>query len=427
MFGVDQLPEAFEAVVRSTHPGRVALDFTTPSPAVKPAEPELVVRPDARYLVTGGFGSFGLVSAGWLAEASARHLVLAGRRGASTDDARTRVAALRAVGVRIEEAQLDISDRDAVRALVDGFAADGPPLRGVLHAAGVIDDQPVATITRASIAGVMEPKVLGALHLHEATVAAGCELDLFVLFSSVVALTGTVPQLSYAAANATLDAIAGHRHAAGLAATSLNWGALAGGGMAEATEEVARYLELLGVRSIDMRFAARAMAELLRFDAVQVGLVDVDWARVAAANPATARTPRFATSIAEAQAGASGAQALHDELLAMPEEERREVLGYMLAEQLASVLGVPAETIELDTPLPDLGLDSLMAVELGARVNLSLGLELSALELIRGLSLSALAAHVMPALIGGGGRGPSPAEPSEDGASPATARQPAVL
>jgi acyl transferase domain-containing protein/NADPH:quinone reductase-like Zn-dependent oxidoreductase/acyl carrier protein len=404
VYGVDRLTEAFEATLASSHPGRVALDFSTTDIQLLPELPELVVDSGARHLITGGFGSFGLATAEWLAGTGARHLVLAGRSGASSEAAVARVQALRDAGVEVEELSLDIADPDAVDAMITALAQDGPPLRGVFHAAGVLDDGPVAELTQASLNRVLAPKVRGAWNLHAATLAAGIELDHFVLYSSIAAITGNVPQYTYAAANTILDELAFHRRLANLTAVSVNWGPLSGGGgMAEADEQVARYLELIGIGLVDMGDAAAALGEILRLDATHLSISDTDWLTWASAYPLTARTPRFAELIAAARSGASGAEALQEELRSLPEEERTVVIAYMLAEHVAAVLGMPAETVDLETPLPDLGLDSLMAVELGTQINLSLGLELSALDLSRGLNLQELAAHVTPALIGGKG------------------------
>jgi acyl transferase domain-containing protein/NADPH:quinone reductase-like Zn-dependent oxidoreductase/acyl carrier protein len=398
VYPLGRLAEAFESVLRSVHIGRVALSFDDEAPEVMPALPDVAFRADGSYLITGGYGAFGLATARWLVRRGARHLVLAGR-GGPTPGVAGQLAALQAAGAQITGARLDVADSAAVEALLARIGAQLPPLRGVFHAAGVLDDQPYAQLTGESLRRVLEPKAHGAVNLHEAVVQAGLDLDYFVLYSSVSAVTGPVPQLSYASASATLDALAQLRQTAGLPALSVNWGSLSGGGMAESSPEVQRYLAAIGLRPIDMDFAASCLNEALRFGLTQVGIVDVDWARWASTHSPSASSPRVAAQVAAA-AGGGSAGALRQELLAVPAEQRAEVVGSMLAEQVASVLGIPAEAVDLATPLPDLGLDSLLAVELVVRISLNLGVEVSALELSRGSGLAHLAATLLPALTG---------------------------
>lgn len=394
-FPVSRAGDALECVARAGQVGRVALSFEEPQPPVVPAQPRCTFRPDATYLVTGGFGDFGLATARWLVAAGAVHLVLVGRRGAHTAQARAQLAAFTAAGVRVRAAALDVADPAAVAALVADVSATMPPLRGVFHAAGVLSDRPYTDIDAASLESVMAPKARGALNLHEAV--AGLPVDHFVLYSSASAVTGNVPQASYCAANTVLDTLAFARRAQGLPALTVNWGSLTGG-MAESSEEVRRYLAAIGLAPIDLDTATAALGECLALDLTHVGVLDLDWSRWAATHPASAGTPRFAEVVAAAGVGGSQANQLRSELASLPEEQRVEVLGYVLAEQLAEVLGLPAESLDLATPLPDLGLDSLMAVDLGARVSLTLGVEVSALEFSRGLGLSGLARKILPML-----------------------------
>jgi acyl carrier protein len=287
-----------------------------------------------------------------------------------------------------------------------------PRLRGVFHAAGVLGDLPLAEITEESLQRVMDPKVRGALNLDAVLEAEGADLDAFVLYSSASAVVGPVPQIAYASANAVLDALAATRRAQGKPALSVRWGALGGGGMAESSEEVERYLGLLGLRPIAMDRATALLHECLHLaDELSVAAIgDIDWGRYAAACPASAVSSRFAEHVAEASSGGSGAEALRRELAQVPEEQRTEVLAYVLAEQLAEVLGVSADGMDLTAPLTDLGVDSLMTVELSARIHVTLGIELAALDLGRGIGLNGVADYVA-AQLAGPERLPAPAAP----------------
>lgn len=391
VYPASQAAEAFEATMRGTHSGRVALSFDEEEPWVRPAA-ATPIRSASTYLITGGFGAFGLATARWLADAGAEHLVLVGRRGATTDEALAAVAELRGRGVEVICRSADISDADQVKDLIDDTLEQLPPLRGVFHAAGVLDDRPFAQIDRDSLARVFAPKAIGGWNLHAAL--DGVQLDHFVLYSSVAGITGNVAQASYAAANTMLDGLARVRQFQGLPAVSMNWGSL-GGGMASSSDEVTRSLELMGLTPVDMDLAARTLEECLEMPVSQVGVLDVDWARWAATHPLTAGTARVSVQVQAATADASDASALQVQLMALPEGQRTEVVAYMVADQLAVVLGLPAESIDLDTPLSDLGMDSLMAVEMSARVNMALGVEVSAFEFTRGAGLLGLADRIL--------------------------------
>jgi acyl transferase domain-containing protein/NADPH:quinone reductase-like Zn-dependent oxidoreductase/acyl carrier protein len=400
-YGCSEIGDAFSAVARSDHAGRVAIELDGSAP-VRPQRPSFVVHPDATYLVTGGYGAFGIATARWLASQGARHLVLVSRSGATTRAARDHAAALVEAGVEIVDARADVADRAAVASLVSRVLTTMPRLRGVFHAAGVLGDLPLAEITDESLQRVMNPKVRGALNLDAVLEAQRADLDAFVLYSSASAVVGPVPQIAYASANAVLDALAASRRAQGKPALSVRWGALGGGGMAESSEAVERYLGLLGLRPIPMDRATALLHECLHLaDDLSVAVIgDIDWGRYAAACPASAMSSRFAEHIAEASSGGSGAEALRRELAQVPEEQRTEVLAYVLAEQLAEVLGISAEGMDLTEPLTDLGVDSLMTVELSARIHLTLGIELAALDLGRGIALNGIAAYVATQLAG---------------------------
>ena len=222
---VSQLVDAFDQVARSNQLGRVVLDFRDPAPPVKPGRPSARIRSDAAYLITGGLGDFGLATAAWLAARGAGRIVLAGRRGAVTDAQRAAVAALAArAEIRVE--QLDVAERSSVDALLARLS-DGPQLRGVFHAAGVLADEPLDQVSASGLEAVLSPKARGALNLHDAL--AETDLDMFVLYSSVTSMAGTVPQFSYAAANSLLDWLAHYRRDLRLPGLSINWGSLAGG------------------------------------------------------------------------------------------------------------------------------------------------------------------------------------------------------
>jgi NADPH:quinone reductase-like Zn-dependent oxidoreductase/acyl carrier protein len=387
---VSQLANAFEQVARSTHLGRIVLDFTEPAPPVKRARPITDVRSDAGYLVTGGLGDFGLATARWLTAMGAGTIVLAGRSGAARPNQQTAVEALRAGGVDVRVEQVDVADRASVDALLARLS-DGPPLRGVFHAAGVLADEPLGELSQHGLNAVLSPKVRGAFILGEAL--AETELDHFVLYSSVTSQAGAVSQISYAAANAVLDALAHYRASLGLPALSVNWGSLAGG-MAASSERISTYLARNGVRPLPLGAACEYLDAAIGLKPTQVAIADVDWALWGSMNPASAGTPRFAGHVNAAMDAGEAGGSVRAELASMSAEQRVEAVSQLLTEQVASVMGVPDELVDRDTPLRELGMDSLMAVELRTRVNVALEVEISALDLNRGGGVSSLASRL---------------------------------
>ncbi|TVL91469.1 type I polyketide synthase [Streptomyces sp. SAJ15] len=226
------------------------------------AAPEELVRPDGTYLLTGGLGALGLHTADWLVRRGARHLALVGRT-APSGTAGERVAQWRRAGVEVVVHQADVADFDAVARVLTEVAAAMPPLRGVIHAAGVLDDGSVRRQNAGRLRAVMAPKMRGAWNLHRLTHDA--KLEFFVLYSSVAALMGSRGQSGYAAANAFLDALAHHRQFLGLPATSVAWGPWSGSGMVATLDEHAgRRVRESGFGMLEPEPAFRALEDVLR-------------------------------------------------------------------------------------------------------------------------------------------------------------------
>jgi acyl transferase domain-containing protein/acyl carrier protein len=349
------------------------------------------IDPQAAYVITGGFGAFGMKVAGYLIAQGARHLVLVGRSGVTTDEATRRIAEWRGRGVKIREARIDITHYDAVDALFAEISAERD-VRGIVHAAGVVRDARIADMTGDQLDAVMRPKVLGAWNLHRSSLRYRLPLDHFVLFSSAASLVGNRGQANYVAANAVLDSLSAYRRAGGLAAASINWGALAEVGMA-ANDDLLRQFRLMGINPFGADEAMVALHAVLRFQPTQVGIMDVDWVQWAKFEPKGGRSPRFAHLTDVRDDGVS--QSIVDSLREMPAQERAAIVELMLAEQVAQTLRIPAERIDTKRPITDMGIDSLMAVELQIAINMVFGVELSALELTRGFSISQLTTPLM--------------------------------
>src|SRR5581483_6686603 len=223
-------------------------------------------------------------------EHGARHLVLAGRRGADTPAAQPALEGLRARGARVLPLAADVSREADVERLLAEIAQHMPPLKGVFHAAAMLDDNPVAQLTPGQIANAMGAKAAGAWHLHRHTLEA--KLDYFVLFSSIASMVGGPGQASYAMACAYLDALARLRRARLLPATAINWGALGQVGMATRYADAERYLGASGVGLFTPRQATELLGRILRWNPVGLGVAMMDWARWGRAYPGWAASPK---------------------------------------------------------------------------------------------------------------------------------------
>nr|APZ78832.1 polyketide synthase [Stigmatella aurantiaca Sg a15] len=392
---------------------RLTLSFTEVGPVVlAPAADELLFNANAAYLITGGFGGFGLALARWMATEGARHLVLTSRRGASTPEAKQLIQDLEAMGVRVTGAAVDVSNMEEMRALFARIDATHPPLKGVLHTAAVLDDAPLSDLGLERIQRVMVPKAGGAWVLHELT--QDRPLDFFVLFSSVAALIGNPRQGNYVAANSLLDALAEHRAARGLAATSIHWGVLGEIGMAQ-DEAVRAYLESLGLHAMPPASVLAALKRVLRVRTPQIGIFDVNWSKLGRAAPNLGRTLRTAHLIGDAQGGAqSESERLRRHLAELSPEARQPEIERFLAERLALILQVPIERVDPQKPLSMLGVDSLLSMQVQGTIREALGIEIPALELLRGGSLVQVAGTLSAKFDGPAAAAPASAPRTEE-------------
>jgi myxalamid-type polyketide synthase MxaE and MxaD len=336
------------------------------------------LRGDATYLITGGLGALGLAAARLLVELGVRHLVLTGRTA----------RAVEIPGAEVRTIAADVSRAEDVEWLFDSLT-DMPPLAGVIHAAGVLDDGLVEQQSPERFRKVMAAKVEGAWNLHLRTEKHA--LDFFVLFSSAASLLGSAGQSNYAAANAYLDALARCRQARGLPALSINWGAWEGEGMAE--EAIRERMAVRGVSAIPHQDGLGLLAQLLASSGgrAQIGVVPVDWPKFLRQFP-QGPPPRFAAFEERASAPR---RSFRERLAAEAEADRPELLRHVLHDALAAVLGFQGQaSIARHQRLFDLGMDSLMAVEFRNRLEAELGIHLPATLIFDYPSLDALADFV---------------------------------
>ena len=366
-FSAGEAVDAFRYVAQAKHIGKVMISLHAKEPDV---EQEVVnVRSDAAYLVTGGLGALGLQIASWLAEQGAKHLVLTGRRGAATPQAKETVADLTQSGVNVLVSKTDVSEAEQVADMMCAVRAAMPPLKGIVHAAGVLADGMLLEQDWDQFAGVLAPKVAGAWNLYEHV--RGDELDFFVSFSSISSLLGSAGQGNYAMANAFLDGLAHQMQREGHSGLSINWGPWSEVGMAAelSRRDRARWAAA-GIGLIPTRQGMELFGEVLSSRG-QVGAVPIDWSRLLG-NLADA--PFFREFLDEVGHVSNQRSELLERLEEAEPEKKREILFEFVTSEVARVLGLDEnDPLPLETGFFELGVDSLTAVELRNRLQIALG------------------------------------------------------
>ncbi|KAB8142876.1 type I polyketide synthase [Chloroflexia bacterium SDU3-3] len=368
-------------------------------------------RADGSYLITGGLGSLGLLVARWMVAHGARRLILMGRTrtphrsgwGQIAPDhpqhqAIQTIRELERQGASIHLAPVDVADEAQLADFLSSYRQEGwPPIRGVIHTAGVVKDELLLRMDAETLQRVLRPKLRGGWLLH--TLLADQPLDFFTLFSSTGSVIASLGQGNYAAGNAFLDALACHRQALGLPALSIGWGPWSVGMVEQLHLE--QFYARRGIELISPEIGMQMMARLISQRPAQLTAIVANWAVARGASPVGSLPPMFSLLGEQAEEQvASDASA--DELLlqlgATPATEREALLATHLHETVARVLQLDPAQFSSHETLTSLGIDSMMAIEVKHRIEASLRVDISVLELLQGTTITQLASRVLASL-----------------------------
>jgi acyl transferase domain-containing protein/NADPH:quinone reductase-like Zn-dependent oxidoreductase/short-subunit dehydrogenase/acyl carrier protein len=397
VFPVARTADAFRSMAQAKHIGKLLISMQD-SEGLKVEQPLQAVEVNAEgsYLITGGLGGLGMAVADRLARRSARRLALIGR-SAPSGAAQAAVQSLRQRGIEVRVFSADISDFEQAKEVITVVQREMGPLRGIVHAAMVLDDAPIERLSEERMWKAMAPKVLGAWNLH--TLTLDTRLDFFVLFSSLASLIGNAGQANYVAGNSFLDALAYYRRARGLPALTINWGVVGEVGHVADSWETAQRLERLGLTAMRLSDTLNALDELISSDAVQIGVAQVEWRGLL--RSMGARIPaRYSVLVGDGaeKGGATTGSGVHD-ILEADEAALPSLLQVYVQDLVAQAMGTSSARIDPQQSLRDLGLDSLIAVEVRNRINVELGMNVPLAKFMQGdASISALAAYAVQRL-----------------------------
>ncbi len=336
---------------------------------------------DAGYLITGGLGALGLQVAQWMLEKGAKHLILTSRNNPS-ESVQTKLDRLRESGVTIEVVTADVSQYDDVRKIFKSTQR----IKGIIHAAGVLDDGAIQSQTWSRFATTIAPKIIGAWNLHSCS--QDLDLDFFVMFSSIASLIGSPGQSNYSVANAGLDAIARYRRSLNLPATSINWGPWGDAGMA-----INQKFNLKGLELIAPNSGLAALERALSNNLTQVGVISADWDKLSQQFPYIRESDYF-TELITTSPTATNDQEIFAELLANPVEARTAYLTDYLLKAIAQIMQVDRNNLSATASLIDLGIDSLMVMEAINQLKDDLQLMLYPREFYEHPQIESLAAYL---------------------------------
>ncbi|MEL7462970.1 MAG: SDR family NAD(P)-dependent oxidoreductase [Pseudomonadota bacterium] len=402
VFEADEIVDAFRLMQKSGHVGKI---IVRPPAAPEPVEVDAKPVGEGAWLIVGGLGGFGLETANWLASKGVKKLWLSSRSGAPAKEGRSIIAQMRKSGVEVEAVAADVTDAKAVDGLMAEIAADGTPLKGVIHSAVVLDDALFESLDDARLTKVMKPKIAGADLLDKAT--RGLGLDHFIVYSSVTTLFGNPGQAAYVAANAYLESLMAERRAAGEPGLSIGWGPLSDVGLLARDEKTREMLaKRMGGTMLTAADALKGLDTILAAGAPRpaVTYAPMRWGMLAGELPLL-QTPLYARveTARDASGGGEGAVDIRAMIEGLDDTAALNVIIEFLAAETGRILRQPPSELDPRRPLTEMGFDSLMAVDLKMAVEERIGATLPLMSLSDGVGLADLAKKLLDEARGRGG------------------------
>ncbi|MBI1216326.1 MAG: SDR family NAD(P)-dependent oxidoreductase, partial [Alphaproteobacteria bacterium] len=386
-FAAERVADAFRYMQQSRHIGKVVVDLADARVPVQQQDNAMAASApgladaNSSYLVTGGLEGFGLETACRLATLGVKSLVLLSRRGKESPGAAEAVARLEALGAQAHVFACDVNDLSVLEVVFAAIKKDLPPLKGIVHAAAVFDDGLLSNMEEERFSRVLQPKTLGAWNLH--SLSAGLPLDHFILYSSISTLIGNPGQGNYVAANAYLEALASWRQASGLPATCISWGPIGDAGYLSRNDAVKENLaSRLGAAPLSVQQALALLPSILAEKRPHIAIADFNLLSLGRFLP-SASGPRFEALRHFMDAGETANET--DDILELiagkPRQEVQQIVQDIIVSEVAGILRVSYERVHLTRPLQQLGMDSLMAVELVIALEQRFGVSLPAMAM----------------------------------------------
>lgn len=391
-FSIANAKKAFRTMSQGKHIGKIVLSLQYKQIKIRPKITSTSTFSNQKtYLITGGLGGLGLVLAQWLANRGARYLVLASRHGITSTAQQKIVTQLQNAGVAILTPKVDITNKTEINTLLTSVNKTCPPLAGIFHLASIFADAPLIKLNPEQLQCVLNPKVSGTWYLHQASL--NYKLDYFVLFSSTSSQFGTPGQANYAAANAYLDGFVHYRRTLGLPAITINWGHILETGYAARHSSVKELLIKAGDEGITPSQITTALGYFLQHKNLHISFMNMNWQtfnRKHTVHRPLQSLSNLVNSTASTQSGLKNNDHLQELLFKQPIATQKITLQNYLREQISHVLELPINTISLEKKLNEMGLDSLMAIELKNKVENDLTITLPITQMIEGPTITQL-------------------------------------
>ena len=405
-FAASRIQDAFRYMQQSRQIGKVVVSFENGNgisiddvKRLQQQDDDLQCSPKASYLVTGGLSGFGLKTACWLVDKGARSLVLISRSATVKDEDKETIKDLQAKGVHVYIRACDVTDKSALSSLIAEIKREAPSLKGIIHAAMVLDDSLIQNMSQQQLLKVMSPKVIGAWNLHELTLETN--LDFFVLYSSATTFVGNPGQANYVAANSFLESLASYRQSQGLVACYAAWGAISDVGYLARNKETKEALQnRLGGEALKSDQALKMLEKIILSDKAGAAIIDLDWGVIQRVMPA-ASSNKYIELRREVKTSDSDQYEDIQTLIAnLSYAETQELVTDLLKDEIEQILRIQRDKLDIEQSIFDLGMDSLMGMELVLAIEERFAVKLPVMALTEGANIVRIAERITDQLSG---------------------------